>query len=214
MRRLSRLLALLLGFAAFAVGAEEPVTPAQKLKGLLSQLASIEATFVQATMDAEKRTAQESSGQLWVRNPAQFRIETTAPFVQTLVSDGTSLWTFDADLEQVIVGVLDKDLEQVPVLLLGGAAERIESEYEIAFYASEDLDHFVLVPTNPASLFERLELEFKGGVPFALSISDSIGQHTRIRFSDVQINTESGEGRFTFEPPAGVDVIDDRPGKL
>lgn len=206
------LLATVVALVPMQAYSNEPVSPPARLKAMLEQFASLEATFVQVTLDSDRRTVQESSGRLWVHTPARFRIETTEPFVQTLVSDGVNFWTYDADLEQVIVRVLEKDVEQIPVLLLGGAAERIESEYDVTFYEDETTTHFVLEPLSPSSLFESLGLEFTGDVPHALSISDSIGQRTRIVFSELKANEPVAEEHFTFVAPAGVDVIDDRPG--
>ena len=206
------LLATMVGFGPVHADGIEPVSPPARLKAMLEQFDSLEADFVQVTLDSDRRSVQESSGRLWVHTPARFRIETTEPFVQTLVSDGVNFWTYDADLEQVIVRVLEKDVEQIPVLLLGGAAERIESEYDVTFYEDETITHFVLEPLSPSSLFESLGLEFTGDVPHALSISDSIGQRTRIVFSDIKTNGPVAEEHFSFAAPAGVDVIDDRPG--
>lgn len=212
MRRLNSLWALFLCLAAWHVIADAPneATAAQALNRRLADIRSLQADFTQTTIDASNRTLQANSGHLWVAKPSKFRIETTKPYVQTLVSNGVDFWTWDADLEQVIVKKLDADVKQVPILLLGGDTARITSEYKVSYYKDGDSEHYTLQAQSTSSLFETLGIEFVKGQPSAISITDSLGQQTRILLNNVSINQPINDGRFAFTPPKGADVIDDR----
>lgn len=187
-----------------------PGAPGDELNARLSAMSALDADFSQTTIDSSNRTLQENSGHLWVRSPARFRIETHDPFAQTLVSDGTSFWSYDAELEQVIIRDLEADIRQVPILLLSGDTEQLTDEYDVSYYEDETREYFVLAPRASDSLFESLSIEFANEMPSSITIADSLGQRTRIDLSTVAVNQPQVDNPFTFEPPPGVDVIDDR----
>ena len=53
-------------------------------------------------------------------------------------------------------------------------------------------------------------MTFVAGEPVSIVLRDSLGQRTQIEFSDLVANQLIADGTFTFVPPAGVDLIDDR----
>lgn len=186
-------------------------SPAARLTAELGALKSLDANFTQITLAVDGRVLQQNEGHLWVASPASFRIETQAPFAQTLVSDGKDFWSYDADLAQVIIQPLDRDLEQVPILLLGGDSAAVVDSYDISTFEDEEQRYFVLKPRSQASLFETLTLAFHAGYPVAITINDATGQQTRISLGGARINQTIDATRFQFVLPSGVDVIDDRP---
>jgi outer membrane lipoprotein carrier protein len=193
--------------ASAAVVDAEPVNSASidqsaELIGQLQQIQTLTASYIQTTVDNRQQLVQQARGSVWVSAPGKFRLETNEPSTQTLVSDGETFWSFDEDLEQVVVSRLERDISQVPILLFGGDAEAIADEYLVVFY--------VLEPREEASLFESLTLTFVAGEPVSIVLRDSLGQRTQIEFSDLVANQLIADGTFTFVPPAGVDLIDDR----
>lgn len=183
---------------------------AAHLTALLDDLDTVQSRFEQITMNAENRIIQENNGRLWVQSPNQFRVETTSPFAQTLVSDGEDFWSFDKDLAQVVIRTLDQDFAEVPVLLLGGRSSDVVDTYDVTLYESEEGTHFVLTPKDSGAVFETMTLTMREARPRRIEISDSLGQRTRIDFSDVVVGEPIDADQFTLEIPADVDVIDDR----
>ena len=210
MRHLIKLLLPALMLVSLAANADISANAQAALNERLAGIKSLSAAFTQTTINSSNRTLQQSSGNLWVTRPSKFRIETSSPSVQTLVSNGTDFWTWDADLEQVIINKLDKDVKQVPILLLGGDTERITRQYKVRRYEDKAGDHFELTSQSNTSLFETLGMDFQHGLPVAISITDSLGQQTRITLEHVAINQPIAGTRFEFVPPKGADVIDDR----
>ncbi|MDP4599143.1 MAG: outer membrane lipoprotein chaperone LolA [Pseudomonadales bacterium] len=181
-----------------------------QLAALLDQLQTLRAAFIQTTTDKNRRVVQQTRGQLWVSAPGRFRLETVEPAVQTLVSDGESFWSYDSDLDQVIITPLQHDISQVPILLLGGDAGRITEQYLVVHYAADGHEFYVLKPRDTGSLFEALTIEFAEALPVSIVLRDSLGQHTAIELADVSPNQQVDAAVYTFITPPGVDVIDDR----
>jgi outer membrane lipoprotein carrier protein len=176
----------------------------------LDQLQTLSASFIQTTVNGQQHVVQQARGQLWVSTPGRFRLETLEPAIQTLVSDGETFWSFDSDLEQVIITRLERDITQVPILLLGGDAKAITDEYQVAYFSEDQHDFFVLEPREGGSLFESLTIVFAADTPVSIVLRDSLGQRTQIELTDVNRNHQIPSATFTLIPPVGADVIDDR----
>ena len=176
----------------------------------LDQLQTLSASFIQTTVNGQQHVVQQARGQLWVSTPGRFRLETLEPAIQTLVSDGETFWSFDSDLEQVIITRLQRDITQVPILLLGGDAKAITAEYQVAYFSEDQHDFFVLEPREGGSLFESLTIVFAADTPVSIVLRDSLGQRTQIELTDVNRNHQIPSATFTLIPPVGADVIDDR----
>jgi len=181
-----------------------------QLVQLLDQIQSVAADYAQITLDKDSRVVQQLDGHLSVSGPGRFRLESLAPSAQILVADGESFWSYDSDLEQVIITALQRDITQVPILLLGGDASAIASSYRVAYGEQAGQDVYRLEPVDASSLFDSLTLAFVAGEPRAIVLRDSLGQRTQIELSRVVLNKPIPNETFTFTPPVGVDVIDDR----
>lgn len=183
----------------------------QVLNKRLTDITSIHSRFEQSTTSRQGERGRQEAGELWVEKPDRFRIVSGQPNAQTLVSDGETFWSYDVDLEQVIVSQLDRSIRDVPILLLGGNPSAITRKYHITFYESEAGDHFVLEPKTTDSLFASLTIVFDNEMPVAISIRDNFDQRILMELIDPSINVDIAPDRFKFEAPDGVDVIDDRP---
>ncbi len=183
----------------------------EQLAEELARVAHLSASFTQQTVDRTLRVLQENTGNLWVNPGAKFRIETDAPAEQKLVSNGQDFWVYDADLEQVIISQLEADVSQVPVLLLGGNLESLNASYAVSYYEDELGQNYVLSPLSSESLFSSLSISFQESLPVRIAILDALGQRTLISLNNVSLNSKMDPALFSFVPPLGTDVIDDRP---
>lgn len=174
----------------------------------LKRLDNVSADFVQHTFDGKGALLQTQKGRLALKQPNKFRWESLEPYAQLLVSNGETLWQFDADLEQVTVQVLNKKLSATPALLLSGDTDQISSEYDIYSEMLQDEEHFVLIPKQVDVLFDRLRLEFGADKNIErMVIQDEVGQKTIIRFQNLTTSQALKSSDFEFTPPKGVDVI-------
>ena len=95
-------------FAAIASEAREFL-----IQGL-EEIKSMQSFFEQGMGDSDKSV----TGQLLFQRPNLFRMEISPPVSQLITSDGESLWTYDKDLEQVVVKDLMTALAEMPFMRL------------------------------------------------------------------------------------------------
>jgi outer membrane lipoprotein carrier protein len=200
MRGLLLLLAVLVPATAGAASADA-------LKALLEQTTTARARFAQMVLDRNLKQLQQVTGTMQFSRPGKFRWEYDKPYEQTIVSDGSRLWLYDKDLNQVTVRRLDRALGSSPAALLAGSNE-IEKSYTLTSAGSQDgLDWLDAVPKTQDTAFERIRLGFgKAGLE-AMELRDQFGQITVIKFSTIERNAQLPQEAFRFTPPPGADVI-------
>jgi outer membrane lipoprotein carrier protein len=189
-----------------------------RLHDQLSAIRTMQSGFTQQTVDAANSLVQENEGVLSIATKARFIVKTQSPFEQTLVSNGSSFWTYDEALDQVIITQLDNDVNKVPILLLGNDDPTLLDAYHVSWYeedassfdAQQLVTYYVLEPKANDALFQVLSIAFSGDLPKEISIKDTLGQQTRILFYNTSVNEPIEDATFMFQIPSGVDVIDDR----
>lgn len=179
----------------------------QRLTGLLQQAETLTGRFSQLSLDGSGTQLQETSGELALQRPGQFRWHTDEPMEQLLVSDGKTVWLYDPDLEQVTIQTLDQRLTHTPALLLSGDVSSISENFEVSHKEAGEVVDFTLRPKAKDTLFDNLRLSFRGGVINDMQMIDGVGQRTNILFNGVRVNEPLAAGLFTFEIPEGTDVI-------
>jgi outer membrane lipoprotein carrier protein len=198
------LMALAVSFTAHAAGSIE------KLQAFAEQTQSARTTFTQTVRDKDGSKVQTSSGTLSFARPGKFRWQYEKPYQQTIVGDGEKLWVYDKDLNQVTVKKLEGSLGSSPAALLAGSND-IEQYYNVDAKGSKNgLDWLEAFPRDQDSMFERVRMGFKGSNLDTMELYDHLGQVTVIRFGKVERNPKLAANVFTFTPPKGADVIEDK----
>jgi chaperone LolA len=200
MRLLILLFALVLTGAAHAGGIE-------RLKAFIAGAKTAEADFSQTVTDKSGRVTQRASGKMAFARPGKFRWDYTAPYEQVIVGDGTKLWLYDTDLNQVTVKPLGDVIAGTPAALLAGD-NAIEKYFTLKNAGEADgLEWLEAVPKNRDTTFERIRMGFKGDVLVQMDLYDQFGQRTVLRLSHLVRNPAIASSRFKFTPPQGADVI-------
>ena len=177
------------------------------LKSLLNQTTSVKARFAQMVLDKNMKMLQQSTGTMEFSRPGRFRWEYIKPYEQTIVGDGSRLWIYDKDLNQVTVRKLDKAIGASPAALLAGSNE-IEKSYTLKSVGAEaGLDWLEAIPKTQDTAFERIRLGFSKAGLEAMELKDQFGQKTVIKFADLERNVKISPEAFKFTPPKGADVI-------
>ncbi len=180
---------------------------AERLTGLLQKAQTLTGRFSQLSLDGTGTQLQETSGEMALKRPGQFRWHTDEPMEQLLVSNGKKVWLYDPDLEQVTIQSLDQRLTHTPALLLSGDVSAISENFEITHKEAGDVVDFTLTPKAKDTLFDTLRLSFRGDVINDMQMVDGVGQRTNILFQGVKLNEPLKDGLFTFDIPKGTDVI-------
>lgn len=176
----------------------------QALRALLQPITSLSANFTQQITDVEGFELEASEGLFEVAQPAKLRWHITQPMPQQIVSDGSTLWIFDPDLEQVIIQPFNQDIAATPAILFSGDLDQLDRAY---FVREDSAGLFTLTPESAGSLFSQMQIRFIDQKPASISLTDNLEQTTTITFTDLQINPTLSADRFIFEVPPEVDVI-------
>ena len=150
---------------------------------------------------------QKSEGVIIVKSPNKFYLEYNKPYKLLYVADGKKLWSYDEDLEQVVVKEQGKILIDTPAMLLGNPKDLTKSYHIERIGMSEGFLWFELKPKKDNSNFETVALAFEKNEIRAMEMRDNFGQTTRLLFSNVVKNPKISSKTFKFTPPKDVDVI-------
>ena len=181
---------------------KNPEVVAQQLLERYRALDGLRAGFTQAMGTAR------FEGTLTVRGDA-FRIEMDR---QTLVTDGTTLWSFSADDNQVVV----QDYNPAD---LGFSIGQVFTDYLSVFRptgatraAFDGVNHDVLalVPRSATTSVRDATLYVRSSdaIPTRVRVHDINGRSLAFDLHNVVLNPRLPTGTFTFRPQQGVEVID------
>lgn len=205
--RVGLTVALVLAAGAGAA-APKAVDNIEALVAYLDGLETLAMRFTQTRYDEYDELLETAQGQAEIARPGRFRWEYTEPYVQTLVTDGRTLWIHDVDLNQVTVNAVGEGGRGSPAELLG-AEFAVLDRYTIVRLADEDgVAWFRLSPNTPGDEFQTVDLGMRDGELAAMRLQDNLGQRTQLAFSAVVRNGPLDAARFVFTPPPGVDVVE------
>ena len=205
-----RLLVLFLLMFPVMFSAVATAATIEELKSLLRETSTARSRFAQMVLDKNLKKLQESTGTMQFARPGKFRWEYEKPYQQTIVGDGTRVWIYDKDLNQVTVRKIDVALGSSPAALLAGSND-IDKTYALTATGNQDgLDWIEAVPRTRDNTFEKVRLGFSKSGLEAMELRDQFGHVTVIKFSAIERNAKIAPETFKFTPPKGADVISDQ----
>lgn len=177
-----------------------------QLKAFWAETRAAQGTFAQSVVARSGRKPQNSTGSFSLARPGKLRWSYEKPYKLLLVADGEKLWTYDADLNQVTVGKMDKALGATPAALLTG--EGLDRHFTLGDAGAADgLEIVDAVPKAADSTFARVRIGLSGNLPRLMEVQDNFGQTTTLLFTDFQPNPMLAKDTFRFVPPKGADVV-------
>jgi len=185
---------------------------AQQLADMLQDMRTLSATVEVLTLGQDGREIQESESRLIMQKPDHFSWETLSPYADLMLTDGKRIWRVEYDLDQVTIEPFSDDVSRTPILLLNGDANAIAETYTVSASAmgsdAGSIQGFILYPSTPDNLFERLSLTFDDRVLQEMQFEDSLGQKTSLTFIDPEVNGVIDPEVFVFHMPEGLELID------
>ena len=182
-----------------------------RLDAFATGLHSLTGDFSQTLTDINGSTSKNSSGTLALQAPRQFRWDTLKPYQQTIVADGSRVWMYDPELEQVTVRVQSSEEAHSPLTVLTDV-KQLDKNFKVAEQGEHDgLIWLRLSSTAKDPQFDYAELGFDANGLARMKFRDQLGSTTDIRFSHWQRNAPIPPATFNFVPPKGADVIGDLP---
>ena len=184
-------------------------SPNETLTQQLNNIRSMQADFTQTIVNKTGKTIVQSEGKMSLARPGKFRWDVKKPVAQLLVANGSRLWIYDPDLEQVTIRSLVKAAGEAPALLLSDANTTLAKDFYVKQEATSSLEWFLLTPKNSDSVFARIKLAFANNQIREMDLEDQLGHKTQIQFRNIVLNQPLSSSLFAFPPPANVDVIDE-----
>lgn len=178
-----------------------------RVEQALGDLKTLESHFEQTLSGKHGEVLERASGTLYVQKPDRFRWVYETGVRQLIVSDGTRLWLYDQELDQVTVRTLGQSLAATPAALLSGTGHAGDNFRITALGTYENLVWVRLLPKTADTDFREIRLGFAGGDFVRMTLKDKLGQTTELKFLALRRNPVLDASLFHFEPPAGVDVI-------
>jgi outer membrane lipoprotein carrier protein len=160
--------------------------------------------------DGQAPRLKTSSGTFEFARPGRFKFVYKKPFEQTIVADGTTLWLYDVDLNQVTARKQASALGSTPAALIASAADvrALQADFVLTSEAVRDgLEWVLAVPKAKDSALQTVRVGFRGADLAQLEIVDSFGQKSTLSFRAFVPNAALDAGTFQFKPPMGVDLI-------
>ncbi|MBP6366815.1 MAG: outer membrane lipoprotein chaperone LolA [Nitrosomonas sp.] len=203
----ARLLLLLL---ASLMPALTEASATESLKNFIKETRTVRANFSQTLYDKNARTLQESKGTMLFERPEKFRWTYEKPYEQLIVGDGTQVWFYDQDLNQVTIRQFNIAIGSSPAALLAGSST-IEDNFVLnELGLQNEIEWLEAIPKSKESAFEFIQMGFSPeGMLRIMALRDSFGQTTLLTFSDLEKNPKLPVELFKFTPPANADVISD-----
>ena len=189
--------------------AAQPVTDDGEalVNAFVNDVVTFASDFQQSLIDPDGILLEKTSGTLEIQRPGRFRWVYEEPYEQWLVADGTNIWSYDVDLEQVTVKPQAEALANTPALLLGGSGEAMDQFEHDGSFTENGLTWVRLLPVDTESGFRRVELGFEQGRLSRMVFFDNLEQTTVVVLENVVVNEPIDAARFRFTVPDGVDVV-------
>lgn len=185
---------------------------AKRLSEILSDTITYQADFEQSVYRENSDQAEVTIGKFLIQRPNHFKWQTVEPFEQSIIADGSNLWTYDPELEQVTIQSQQSVLADSPLLLLTSSVESLVEAFEVEEVKSMDKENQLLFALSPRenSLFESVHILIEDKKIKEFFLVDTLGGRTGVQFNNIELNQKVDVREFIFIAPEGIDVIDSR----
>jgi outer membrane lipoprotein carrier protein len=185
------------------------------LEATYGKMADLRADFTQVARNKSLGQDVKAEGTVYLKKGGKMRWEYKSPAPQQIVSDGTHLWVYTPELNQVNKGNAPKALAGPAGSFLQGLG-KVREEFFVRFLNPADktdasgrpvLD---LTPKKPTALLTRLVLTVDPKESYLVRqavLYDQLQNTVTMSFNRVALNPGLSDTLFTFTPPNGTAVV-------
>lgn len=200
---------LVLGLAIVLAPLSVLADDLDSLMDRLEGLETLRGDFRQSTLDGSETQIQSLRGEFQLARPDRLYWYTEPPYEQAIYVNDEIIWMFDKDLDQATRQPVTDQWEQSPALVLTGTREQIAQRYSVEQTRnSGEQSSYELTPLTGGGSLESLSISFEDKKPVSIRVVDSFNQTTLVNFEGLEMNVELDDSRFEFDPPDGVDVLE------
>jgi outer membrane lipoprotein carrier protein len=173
----------------------------------------LEAGFVQEYVGKIMKKPQRGEGKVFFKKRGMMRWDYTVPN-QKFISNGTTLWFYQPEENQVFVSDVGQVLkEKTPLAFLAGEGNLNRDfsliQFNEAAPGKEENHVLELAPKEPQAGLAKLVLTIDKKSYYVLQVDvvDELGNVTRTRFNDINTNIVLPVSMFQFTIPPGTEVL-------
>jgi len=198
-----------------AAAAQELEQVVDALETTYGKMNDLRADFTQVARNKSLGQDVKAEGTVYLKKGGKMRWEYRSPAPQQIISDGTYLWVYTPELNQVNKGDAPKALAGPAGSFLQGLG-KVREEFSVRFLnpASKTdasgrpvLD---LTPKKPTPLLTRLVLTVDPKDHYLVRqavLYDQLQNTVTMTFNRVVLNPGLGDTLFAFTPPKGTAVV-------
>jgi len=173
--------------------------------------ASFSVDFSQTSTIEALEITDDANGKGYFKNPGMMRWEYEMPEKQSIISDGKTLWIYQPEERQVMIG-------NSSTFFGGGKGgsflvliSRMKRDFKISSKKNRSSDFYTLrlEPVEKKEDVESILLSVskKAYEIFEISTKNVYGDETKIRMKNVRFGQDFKDSMFTFDIPEKVDVV-------
>ena len=185
----------------------------EKVERKYSTFSDLEANFLQRSFFLGLGQVVLSKGSVRFKTPGMMDWQYEQPEKQRFVTDGTALWFYQPDLNQVMIAAFSSSFDsELPVSFLLGVGS-LKQTFSLKSACRSEAGHvFSLEPkkADPNLAEFYLLSDPQTYLPLGAKVVDVGGNDTVILFHGIKLNVGLKKESFSFSPPLGVDIIDER----
>jgi len=165
------------------------------------------AKFTQ-TLTSAGGPPRQRTGQIYYQKPGRLRWEFGQPQVESIVSDGTTIYDYDASLNQVVETPLQDAFKShsTAAFILGAGNLQRDFKIEQLSPSSGGIEHLAATPKDGGARLE-FDVDRQTLNIVAFKITDALGNTDSVQLQDIRRNITLDPALFKFIPPPGADII-------
>lgn len=177
------------------------------LQKKLATFDNYSADFSQQVFDEQGEQMQKANGTMQLARPDRFRWHTQAPDESVIVSNGQDVWMYDPFVEQVSIAPLAQAIQNTPFILIAGGDNSRWQHYDVSRKAGD----YVVTSKDPSELISEFSIRFDNKDRIQrFSVVESGGQRSEFNLQNINTQPKVSSSTFTFTPPKGVMIDDQR----
>ena len=157
------------------------------------------------------RPVQTESGVLYLRKPGRMRWEYNSPAGKLFLSDGKQVFQYMPEDHQATKSKLKQsDDMRAPLAFLLGKLD-FRKEFKSFETSGDPVGTWIIAaPKSDNLIYNKVEfLASADGEIHRLRVTGQEGEKLSFEFSNEQVNAPVSPGMFTFQPPAGVRIVEE-----
>ncbi len=180
-----------------------------KIQKTYEGIQDIQADFVQLTTSSATKETQKADGLVYFKKPGMMKWEYKSPTNDIIVSDGKTIWAYQQDIGQVMVGNASDSGASISNNFLAGMGN-LKKDFDIELEKPDNNSYVLkLNPKVPQPNIQRLYIavDKKTSLVKQTIVFDLLGNETKVIFENLRINKSVPADIFKFKIPEGVRVI-------